>query len=842
MARFRTVSQSENKGIHRPQLFWSLTGGLLLGIALPLSAAPAPAATTAISKFFSQHCFECHDKDTTKGGVNLEALKWEPASPASFELWTKVYDQVSKGEMPPKKVTERPAAEVTKPLMQGIANALQTFEQQRYTRDGRTNLRRLNRQEYERTVHDLLGIDIPLASLLPADTARYGFDTVADGLRLSQLQMETYLEAAEDAVDAAIQLGPEPTTMKKRWYIKDEESVRKNLDTPEGQLTNPNDPKSAHKLLLRELKDTGSVVFFDQNYPMAYFSKLGAFPGGTYRIRVSAYGFQTQGENVAMRIYKDDYKSKQLVAWFDMPPDAPRVVETTAVMRRNENIRIQAINTGVDEKGKNVYSISAKELGAPGLALQWMEIEGPIDLTWPPPSMKALFGETPIVKIEDARKDKNKNVAYELKPADPKASAKEVLERFAGRAFRRPIVAGEVDPYIKLVTAALDDGQPYLNSMKIGFRALLTAPQFLFLEERPGKLDGYALASRLSYFLWSTLPDDTLLQLAKDGKLTQPEVLRQQTERMLKDPRSKGFVENFTGQWLGLRQIDATNPDMNLYPEYDELLRLSMVDETESYFTEMLKNDLPISNVVDSDFAMLDSRLAMHYGIPGVKGEEMRKVKLPADSLRGGFLTQASILKVTANGTTSSPVVRGAWVQKNIVGRPPSPPPPGVGSIEPDTRGATTVRDQLAKHRTQESCAGCHSKIDPPGFALESFDVIGGFREKYRSQEKGDTVVIPNIKLKKLYTKFGQPVDASGSLSDGQTFTGIKDYKKLLLQDPARITESLTEKLLIYATGAGVGFSDRAAVKNIVINTAKNGGGLRSLVCEIVSSPTFQTK
>lgn len=840
MARFRTVSQSENKGFYRPHLFWSLTGGLLLGSTLPLSAAAT--APTAISKFFSQHCFECHDKDSTKGGVNLEALKWEPASPASFELWTKVYDQVSKGEMPPKKVTERPAPGVTQPLMQGIANALQTFEQQRNTKDGRTNLRRLNRQEYERTVHDLLGIDIPLASLLPADTARYGFDTVADGLRLSQLQMETYLEAAEDAVDAAIQLGPEPTAMKKRWYIKDEESVRKNLDTPEGQLTNPNDPKSAHKLLLRELKDTGSVVFFDQNYPMAYFSKLGAFPGGTYRIRVSAYGFQTQGENVAMRIYKDDYKSKQLVAWFDMPPDAPRVVETTAVMRRNENIRIQAINTGIDEKGKNVYHISAKELGAPGLALQWMEIEGPIDLTWPPPSMKALFGETPIVKIEDARKDKNKNIAYELKPADPKASAKEVLERFAGRAFRRPIVAGEIDPYIKLVTTALDDGQSYLNSMKIGFRALLTAPQFLFLEERPGKLDGYAIASRLSYFLWSTLPDDSLLQLAKEGKLTQPEVLRQQTERMLKDPRSKGFVENFTGQWLGLRQIDATNPDMNLYPEYDELLRLSMVDETESYFTEMLKGDLPISNVVDSDFAMLDSRLAVHYGIPGVKGEEMRKVKLPADSLRGGFLTQASILKVTANGTTSSPVVRGAWVQKNIVGRPPSPPPPGVGSIEPDTRGATTVRDQLAKHRTQESCAGCHSKIDPPGFALECFDVIGGFRDRYRSQEQGKHELIPNVKLKKLYTKFGQPVDASGSLAEGQTFTGIKDYKKLLLQDQGRITESLTEKLLIYATGAGVGFSDRAAVKTIVSNTAKSGGGLRSLVCEIVLSPTFQTK
>lgn len=840
MSLFRTASPKETVGLYGPHLFRSLAGGVLFISVLPLSAASTSAPETG--KFFSKHCLECHDKDSTKGGVNLEALKWDPAAPASYELWTKVYDQVTTGEMPPKKVQERPATGDTQSLLKGIASSLQSFEQKRYAAEGRTKLRRLNRQEYERTVHDLLGIDIPLASLLPADTAQHGFDTVAEGLRLSQLQMETYLEAAEAAVDAAIQLGPEPTPMKKRWHIKDEESVRKNLDTPEGQLTNPNDPKSAHKLLLRELKDTGSVVFFDQNYPMAYFSKLGAFPGGKYRIRVSAYGFQTHGENVAMRIYRDDYKSKQLIAWFDMPPDTPRVVETTAMMRRNENIRIQAVNTGVDEKGKNVYHISAKEFAAPGLAVQWMEIEGPIDLTWPPASMKALFGETPIVKIEDARKGKDKNTAYELKPADPKASAKEVLERFAIRAFRRPLVAGEVEPYIKLVTAALDDGQSYLNSMKIGFRALLTAPQFLFLEEHPGRLAGYALASRLSYFLWSTLPDETLLNLAKEGKIYQPEVLRQQTERMLQDPRAKGLVENFTGQWLGLRQIDATSPDANLYPEYDELLRLSMIDETEAYFTEMVKSDLPISNVVDSDFAMLDSRLAVHYGIPGVKGEEIRKVKLPTDSPRGGFLTQASILKVTANGTTSSPVMRGAWVQKNILGLPPSPPPPGVGSIEPDTRGATTVREQLAKHRTQESCAGCHSKIDPPGFALESFDVIGGFRDRYRSQEKGKHELVPNVTLKKLYTRFGQPVDASGALSNGQTFTGIKDYKKLLLQDPGRITESLTEKLLIYATGARVGFSDRPAVKTIVANTAKRGGGLRSLICEIVQSPTFQTK
>ncbi len=829
----------------RPAPSFTLTvaclGASFFAGALPSSLPAASAPETKV--FLEKHCLECHDRETKKGGVDLESLKWEPGTPASHELWVKMHDQILSGEMPPKKVMERPSAAEVQTVLQTVAGSLRATDQERYAKEGRTKLRRLNRQEYENTVHDLLEIDLPLAGMLPEDKGLYGFDTVADGLRLSQLQIETYLEAASEAVNAAIQMGPGPTPIKARHYIKDEPTVRKNLDTPEGQRANPNDPKTAHKYLLRELKDMEAVVFFDQNYPMAHFPKLGVFPGGKYRIRISAYGFQSQGENTPMRVYGDDYKAKHLLAWFDMPPDKPRVVEFTTKMRRNEHIRIQPIYTGQDENGKNVYSVSARELGAPGLAVQWMEIEGPVDMQWPPASMKALFGDTPLVKLDEKGKNKDRNTAYELQPGDARASAKSVLERFATRAFRRPITPGEVDPYIALTNAALDENQSYLNAMRIGFQAILTAPQFLFLEEvKPGKLDDYALASRLSYFLWSTLPDDTLLALAKDGQLSKPNILRQQTERLLQDDRASAFVKNFTGQWLGLRNIDATSPDMKLYPEYDDLLRVCMEDETEGFFSEMLKHDLPVTDVVDSDFAMLDSRLAIHYGIPGVEGEKLRKVKLPADSPRGGFLTQASVLKVTANGTTTSPVLRGAWVQKNILGQPPSPPPPGVGSLEPDTRGATTVREQLALHRNVESCAGCHSKIDPPGFALENFDVIGGFRDKYRSQDKGKSEKVPNTKMKRLYTKFGQPVDASGALPDGQSFQDIREYKKLLRQESGRITESLTEKLLIYGTGARVGFADRDSVKAIVAETQKKGGGLRTLICEIVQSPTFQSK
>ncbi|HEY2341618.1 MAG TPA: DUF1592 domain-containing protein, partial [Chthoniobacteraceae bacterium] len=347
---------------------------------------------------------------------------------------------------------------------------------------------------------------------------------------------------------------------------------------------------------------------------------------------------------------------------------------------------------------------------------------------------------------------------------------------------------------------------------------------------------------RLSYFLWSSMPDDELLSLAASRKLHEPEVLRAQVKRLLDDEKSRTFVKNFTGQWLDLRNIDATTPDAKLYPESDELLRGSMVEETERFCTEMLKNDLSVSNFIQSDFAMLNWRLAVHYGIGGVDGEEFRKVTLPPDSPRGGVLTQASVLKVSANGTTTSPVIRGAWVMKRILGQPPNPPPPGTGTIEPDTRGATTVREQLAKHRTQEICASCHSKIDPPGFALESFDVIGGYREKYRSQDKGESTTVKNAPGQVHYIKLGLPVDCTGELPDGRKFGDIQEFKQLLLEQSDQVLRALAEKMVIYSTGAGVTFADRPAVEAIAEKAEAKGGGLRTLIEEVVQSPIFQTK
>jgi hypothetical protein len=800
--------------------------------------APLAQAAPALNPFLEQYCADCHDADEKKGGLDLTALSWDLEKRENFDEWVKVVDLLAKGEMPPKKKA-RPEAGATHAFLAGIGKELHAFDARREAQNGRAVLRRLNRMEYERTMQDLLGIPTPLAALLPGDGSMYGFDTVAEGLRLSTLQMEKYLEAADVALDAAINLAPEPDPVNGHWLLKNEDGVRKNLDTPEGTLTNKNDPKSKHKHNVLELPD--GIVFFNEGYPAAEIKQTERHPAGTYRIRVSAYGYQSQGRSVAMRVYSDNYREKILLGWFEIPPDAPRVVEFTAKLRANDHLRIEPTGTGVDDKGQNPYNIGIKEFTGPGLALQWVEMEGPLLEQWPPTSLKNLFGDIPLTPVVDPKK-KDKKPSYTITPADPKASAQQAIERFATRAFRRPLENGEADRFVKLATDELDFQRPFLDAIRVAYRGILTSPQFLLFQEAPGKLDDYALASRLSYFLWSSMPDDELFALAAQKKLAQPGVLRAQVERMLKDEKSQSFVQNFTGQWLDLRNIDATSPDRKLYPEADELLIVSMVQETEAFFSEVLKRNLSISNFIQSDFAMLNSRLAVHYGIDDVHGEEFRRVSLAPDSPRGGVITQASVLKVTANGTTTSPVLRGAWVMKKILGQPPTPPPPGTGTIEPDTRGATTVREQLAKHRSSETCAGCHANIDPPGFALECFDVIGGFRDRYRSQDKGDTTTVKNTWNKRQYIKLGLPVDASGELADGRKFTGIQEFKTLLLEKSDRVLASLAEKMVIYSTGAGISYSDRPAVAAIAAKVQAQGGGLRTLIHEVVESPIFQTK
>jgi hypothetical protein len=379
--------------------------------------------------------------------------------------------------------------------------------------------------------------------------------------------------------------------------------------------------------------------------------------------------------------------------------------------------------------------------------------------------------------------------------------------------------------------------------MRGAYRAALCSPDFLYHVEPAGQLDDHALACRLSYFFWRSRPDDRLIRLADAGQLRKSDTLHAEIERLLKDAKSQRFVEDFLGQWLKLRQIAANDPDRKLYPEFSAYLQDSMVGETRAYLRELIDKDLDAGYLVKSDFAMLNERLAVHYGIPGVKGSRIRRVTLPADCPRGPFLTQAAILKITADGTTTSPVKRGAFVMDRLLGQPPEPPPPNIPAIEPDVRGAKTIREQLAKHRSQTVCASCHAKMDPPGFALESFDVIGGSRTRYRSIGAGDPAPRGSIDpFIGISFKLGPAVDASGVLPDERKFRGIDEFQDLIAADHERLLKNLARQFAVYGTGRGVSFGDRAQIAAIVANTQKRGGGIRTLIHELMQSRLFQTR
>jgi hypothetical protein len=434
---------------------------------------------------------------------------------------------------------------------------------------------------------------------------------------------------------------------------------------------------------------------------------------------------------------------------------------------------------------------------------------------------------------------------YEVQSASPREDAERLLRSFLKRAYRRPVAEADVQRFLGLFDDQFREGSGFTRSMLSAYTAVLASPGFVFIDEKPGRLDDYALATRLALFLWNSTPDDTLRALADRGELHKPDVLRGQAERMLDDPKARRFVEAFTDYWLDLRKIDDTSPSTTLYNDYelDDPLKLAALEETRLFFAELLHADLPARNVIDSDFTFLNERLANHYGIGGVAGSGFRKVKLPSESLRGGVMTQASVLKVTANGTTTSPVLRGHWITERILGLETPPPPPSVKAVEPDIRGAVTIRQQLEKHRADTTCASCHSKMDPPGFALESFDVMGGYRERYRAvSEKVPPVRGFGLNGQAFAFHDALPVDPAGALPDGRPFQDVRELKRLLVQDERQIARNLARQLTVFATGAPVRFSDREEIEAILDATKGGRYGVRSIVHAIIQSDLFRNK
>jgi mono/diheme cytochrome c family protein len=793
---------------------------LALVLTVPTAAAasgpPGPSATAyddRIRPFLTRHCLDCHGPDRAKGGFRADRLTPDFTDPANRERWLAAAKRARAGEMPPKG-RPRPAEQEARAL----ADWADAAEAARRAVAGRVPLRRLNRTEYENTVRDLLGINLDLKEMLPPDSSANGFDTNSDAQHASSYLVERYLDAADAALAVAIANTPKPPpVVKKRLSLKDERHV-----------------KTTTEKVFRH-RDDALVMFSSSPWQAVTVSQFYPPDRGTYRFRLSVSAVQSGGKPVAFRIDAGPMlmaTKNHLVGYFDAPAGKPVVVEFTEHLEARSTIRLLpyglASAQAVDKVGADAYD-------GPGLAVQWAEVEGPLHDTWPPESHRRIFGDLPQAPAPVF----NNRARVEVTSTSPDADAERVVRDFARRAFRRPVTDADVRPFVTLAKARLADGYSFEQAVRAGLKGVLVSPRFLFLREEAGRLDDFALASRLSYFLGSTAPDDELLALAARNELGRPDVLRSQVERMLKGPKAEAFAENFVGQWLGLRDIDFTEPSHILYPEFDHLLRVSMVREAELFFAEVLKDDRSLTNFVASDFSMLNGRLAKHYGIPGVDGWEFRKVPLPADSHRGGVLTMAGVLKVTANGTSTSPVVRGAWVMDRILGTPPPKPPADVPAVEPDIRGATTIREQLAKHRSAASCAACHATIDPPGFALESFDVIGGYREHYRTTGLGQPVTLDGRRMP--YLK-GPKVAPGDVLPDGAKFANVDELKQLLLRDQDQIARALAEKLVTYGTGGPPEAADRAEMDAIVGRVRAKNYGFRTLVHEVVQSQLFREK
>jgi hypothetical protein len=759
---------------------------------------------------------------------------------------------VADGEMPPKK---KPGREAIDAFLKSIAEPIAAADKARQASEGRSTWRRLNRYEYENSLRDLLKAPwLQIRGMLPEDGESHRFNKIGDALDISHVQMAQYLEAAEYALREATAASTErPETKVVRTYARDNTSFSRKMKfnefnrSPE-RATFPTlgfDPQPdvrADKApvtvgpanpAVREKEGIGVVAgAYEPLEPK--FNEFKAPMSGRYKVRLFANTVWVgpgkgpkwwvpdldtvsrgrRSEPVTLYSEIPPRMLRRLGA-FDVTPD-PVVNEVDVYLLKGEMIRPDPSRL-FRSRPPNWHNPLAEKDGCPGVVYRWLEVEGPILDAWPPEGHVLLFGD----------------------PGGPRLPEK-LLRDFLRRAYRRPVTRDDVARFMAVIHKALDAGQPFEEAMIAGYSAVLCSPGFVCLEEKPGTLDNAALASRLSYFLWNS-PPDSALRAADLGK---DDVLRAQVDRLLDDPKSRRFIDAFLDYWLDLRRVNATSPDAALYPDYylDDLLVESADEEPRLFFRELLQRDLPARNVVASDFLLVNERLADQYGLPKFEGVHHRRVAVPQGSPRGGLITQAAVLKVTANGTTTSPVLRGAWIMERILGKPPPPPPPSVPAVEPDIRGALTIREQLDKHRTLPTCAGCHAKIDPAGFALENFDVLGGWRERYRALGKGAPP--PGFGKNGQPFEFHDalPVDASGTLPGGGSFKDVLELKALLLRDERQVARNLTRQLVVYATGAPVRFADRARVEEILDRAKPSEYGVRSILREIVASELFRCK
>jgi len=801
------------------------------------------------------HCAECHDQDTVKGGLDLGKLPKDLQDRSHRDRWIRIHDRLEKGEMPPKKadLSEGDRTEMLRVLGGGILKV----DRAEVAARGRGPLRRLNREEYQNNLRDLLQMpQLDIRDMLPEDREGHHFNKATETLDMSRIQLTAYLDAAEAALRVAMVTQKEPPKAERyravgtrlfpglstfgnreaMFFARDGHAVKIDAKMPKEEAAKWDGDEGLELALFR----SASWPYY--GYPKGFVANL----EGEYWVRFSARAVRQlaghkmvpaqQPQAMTFRARKPSGPDvsgdvRATGGILDVQPECG-VYETTVLLKGGETIEYSLLGLPVPlafniNGGAPTYRYPPlPEGGQPGVAFQWLEVEGPLaPASWPPQSHKVLFDE----------------LLVDTNPNDPKAEAKRLLRRFIALALRESMPEEEIEMFEKLVLGRLNKGNPFFEALLAGYKAVLCSGHFLYVREPARAEDHFAVAARLSYFLTNTRPDEKLSELARAGALRRRAVLRSEAGRLIASEGFERFIRNFTAYWLNLRHIRRDDPDIRLYPEYrfDDYLVESMEMETWAFVSAMIRDNLPAKVLVDANFVYANDSLAKHYSLPPLAGSSVRKVPVPKDSPYGGLLTQASVLKVTTNGTTTSPVVRGAWVMERLIGQSPPPPPPSVPAVEPDIRGAKTIRDLLALHTKNQSCAACHAKFDPAGLALENFDILGGWRTQYRGLEEGQKVNgIDRAGHDFAYT-ISAPVDASGKLLDGTTFKNIQNLKTILASNPRQLGRNLLEQFTIYATGTPVRFSDRAQVEEILDACATDEFRVGDLLFGLIQSRIF---
>ena len=814
-----------------------------LRLVLILALLPVLSIQAELPRaFLKQYCFKCHGPDKQKAKRRYDQLPSTISTLDELELWQEILDQLNLAEMPPEDEMQ-PAKpqllEAIRSITQSIAAARPRFAQQAR----HTPLRRMNSWEYRQTIGDLLGLNVEAwnpAENFPPEVKVNGFDNNGAGLITSGLLLDHYLSTAAQAIERATQFGARPALKK---YAQ---------QTP--FYFNGNESKDLPKLFkvdrFRFIPETPYTDLYGRHYRGGHIGFLplhrqgGVAHSGVYIIRVraaavgrvhdygKALGDFRNGDPLVMEIASVDRRgsvtstgnvSKMTsLARIELTNEDPKWFEWKVYMEagyepevrfRNGPLAakrmVRVLTTQAADKpefkpfvdmkpGYEKAHGVLKAYRGPKLRVWEIQISGPFVKEWPLSGHQLMYGS---LNPEELNRD----------------NMRERLRIFAAKAFRRPLRPGELSPIESMVYRKLGEGMKPLKALQLGFQTILCSPSFLFLEEGEGNLSEHALAARLSYFLWSSTPDAELLKLAGKNKLKASATLREQVNRMLQDQRSNRFVQNFTRVWLNLDNIGETPPSKDFTVYYRDNLEEAMRNETQDFFKHVLERNLPPSEFLEANYSFLNRELALHYGIEGIKGNHMRQVSIKGTP-RGGLLGQGAFLTASANGVDTSPVVRGIYVMEKLLGYSPPQPPPDVPEIEPDIRGAKTIREQLAKHREIATCAECHRKIDPLGFALENFDAIGRWRDQYGK---------------------GMPVNPAGKLPSGEAFASAGEFKNLMAQKHDQFTRCLTQKLLTYATGREQVPTDRPAIDSILREMKKDNQGLRDLIHLIVLSEVF---